>query len=857
MRFAVLSGLLMLSIFSVFATANSGDVALEFEVENGVQEWYSYQDSITLNPMLVNYGDSTSVLNDPSCNVVLKVYDEAGELIYDSTQCRGQEQTIQMASSQQREFDALTWDFTNSNGEVVESGYYTIDLVHTATSLTSSHEILVLAPHENPEQVELSLALTSRDSQLSQNENFVLSIALYNPTNADIVLPENGHCSLLLEIAQSNEIVAPCFEKAPRLRAKEYRIIDTVVIDSNTFAAGENMLSVSTIDGALESTIAFQVAEEEATQLPDLEGLEVDMRLSALDLSFAEGEVFQPTLVLGNQGEQRKDLTFSDTCKAEMWILNDMGELVYDSRLLKTCNELSVDVSLDSGEEAVFSLPDFTFTDMVGCGLNSGYYTVVLDVPQFHLAQTKEIFYERHNPTDCAKQVSLDITPTISGNDEAIDVSLDIASTAGTVDLQWLGACGVTAKLIDTNGEDVHLQRVLCDNRNGLHLTFNPDEALTVDIGEISMVNFQQQALEEGTYSIQLTLEANPPILSRFSFEWPIVEQEVVVEDSQVVETEEEQPRILIGQWNAILGDEGTCWILESAEEGQVLLSRAPGGWMPSQSWTGSYQVVSDGASPACAKYSAPSIRILSVQSESAPYVEPAPVEEEEIILVEEVQEEVIEWAPSAITVVTTTSVLSLLVMFVTSNESVRIPATAGGLWFFGLMGRTHETSDGRFQRGRLMGYLTANPGCHFRALMSALDMSNGQITHHLRILEAEERIWRRKDGRLVRFYPLTAQLQPHMEEEALPVPPLSPDPNSLQGKILSLLDNDGQMGEFPTQAELAKRLEKSQQLISHHLRTLQKFGLVEKRKMGVRNRYKLTREAIFLLETSEDFTQQ
>jgi len=108
----------------------------------------------------------------------------------------------------------------------------------------------------------------------------------------------------------------------------------------------------------------------------------------------------------------------------------------------------------------------------------------------------------------------------------------------------------------------------------------------------------------------------------------------------------------------------------------------------------------------------------------------------------------------------------------------------------------------------------------------------------------------------LVRYYPITNQLHPSMPDEALPVPPLSPDPNSLQGKILNLLDSDGQLGDFPTQAELAKRLEKSQQLISHHLRTLQKYGLVERRKMGVKNRYKLTREAIFLLESNDDFSQ-
>ena len=211
----------------------------------------------------------------------------------------------------------------------------------------------------------------------------------------------------------------------------------------------------------------------------------------------------------------------------------------------------------------------------------------------------------------------------------------------------------------------------------------------------------------------------------------------------------------------------------------------------------------------------------------------------------------------AVVSVVVTASLLSVLVVATATNEGLRLPATMAGLWFLGLLGKTHETTDGRYQRGRLMGYLTANPGCHFRALMNALNMSNGQITHHLRVLEAEEHVWRKSDGRLVRFYPLTNQLHPNTKEEDLPVPPLSPDPNSLQGKILNLLDEDGDMGQFPTQAELAKRLEKSQQLISHHLRTLQKYGLVERRKMGVKNRYKLTREAIFLLETSGDFAHE
>ena len=209
-----------------------------------------------------------------------------------------------------------------------------------------------------------------------------------------------------------------------------------------------------------------------------------------------------------------------------------------------------------------------------------------------------------------------------------------------------------------------------------------------------------------------------------------------------------------------------------------------------------------------------------------------------------------------SVVAVTSSSVLLSMLFIISNTESLRIPATTAGLWLLGLIGKTQETSEGKFQRGRLIGYLTANPGCHFRALMAALQMSNGQITHHLRLLENQELVWRINDGRFVRYYPLNNSLYPGMNPDDLPIPPLSPDPKSLQGKILTLLDDEHQFGQFPTQSELANKLAKSQQLISHHLRTLQKYGLVEKRKMGIKNRYKLTKEAIFLLETDLEYTK-
>ena len=99
-------------------------------------------------------------------------------------------------------------------------------------------------------------------------------------------------------------------------------------------------------------------------------------------------------------------------------------------------------------------------------------------------------------------------------------------------------------------------------------------------------------------------------------------------------------------------------------------------------------------------------------------------------------------------------------------------------------------------------------------------------------------------------MYP--ASILSSLDEDDLPVPLLTPDSNSLQGQILRLLDATENDIVNLSQKELATRLEASQQLISHHLRTLEKFGLVEREKVCMRYRYQLTREAIFLVNSND-----
>ena len=683
---------------------------------------------------------------------------------------------------------------------------------------------------------------------------------MYNPTKDSVTLPGQSACKLISQIGDITTLQLPCFSSRNNITAGEQILLGSILIPASQTDSGDLNIEVFNVGKSLSQSITVDISQSGISGIEEMaNGLQTDIALQANDNLFSEGEIFESSLLLTNVGESERVLTFTNTCKAEMWIIDDRGRVVFDSRMTKTCSEIEVDNVLSSNEQLAFELVDWSFTDLQGCEVPSGTYNMIVEIPEYYAVSSHQLTYERVSATDCASPLDMEIVTHISSSNNNLDVTLDLLPKISEVELRWVGTCAVSANIYDDSGQEVHRQRSLCDDRDG-RLTLLKyegfDKPTTMNLGGVTMIDMMQNDLPDGNYVLKLELQTNPISLAQIEFSWPLSESQQSV---TVDNTETQQAldlRVLTGFWSGVITESGTCWILNSNEEGQILLSRGVGGWVPQQGWSGAYQVQNTEVAPECRNFNVASIQVTSVESESPEQLGVIGDDEKDKTIAVSVQEEVISIAPTILVIASTTSILSMLVLVTLNTESIRIPSTAAGLWFLGLIGRTHETTDGRFQRGRLMGYLTANPGCHFRALMGALEMSNGQITHHLRVLESEESIWRRKDGRLVRFYPLTNQLQPHMTNDLLPVPPLSPDPNSLQGKILSLLDNDGTLGDFPTQSELAVRLEKSQQLVSHHLRTLQKFGLVEKRKMGMRNRYKLTREAIFLLETNDDFSK-
>ena len=826
-------------------SANPDDLAFNVTTSSpSTGGWYDLAHPLNITAAFSNTGsDILSVPNNPSCDAVLMVYNSSGVLVNNGTQdCPDRSRAFDLFSGETRAFDTLTWSMLDDTDGWLPSGQYTVQLLHTATNRSHDINVRVHTPVVLPEGVVVDAQIHPTGQA---DDPHLLTMSVNNPTNAEVDLQHMPPCVLELNINGELSEGPACFTEVPSLMPGEVlhlghqllwpsEAMDITVAVQGDASPQMLRLNASTTPIAPDATLALDL-------------------LQPITEAYVTGDALAPRLNLTSNANVDQSLSFTQSCKTALWVFDDSGSLLYDSSEQSVCTTIDLEMGFEAGSTEWFSLPQWDFVTGDGCSVGSGRLLVVASMPELGMATSQAVMREHAAPNLCLdhSQMSMSIDVERTADTEyRLELQLSNAGTATT--LRMVEACSLSLKFLDANQQVQHEFPAMCNDYDGRALVVPSGQTFNFQSVEFATQLGEFTFLPSGDYTLEATLLTS----GRLTSSAPFIHAEQVTEATPS-EPAEVGPEafVIAGQWVGLMTPDGTCWVLEDGGT-MHLLSRAIGLglWAPSSSMQGMYEVVPSEPSPACSMYEASSVSITEVMVEQ-PIA--APVDEQPETTVE--NEAVVADTPviqpvAVVSVVVTASVLSLLVAVVAANESLRVPSTLAGLWFLGLLGKTHETTDGRYQRGRLMGYLTANPGCHFRALMSALEMSNGQISHHLRILENEEHVWRKKDGRLVRYYPLTSQLHPNMNEADLPIPPLSPDPNSLQGKILTLLDREGGLGEFPTQAELAKRLEKSQQLVSHHLRTLEKFGLVERRKMGVKQRYKLTREAVFLLETNDDF---
>jgi DNA-binding transcriptional ArsR family regulator len=846
----LVASMLVLLLASLVPVQANGEtpVRLETELINApVTPWYGSGDVVELSSALVNDGVQTSITEDPSCGTVLMVLDQSGTTIIDEgTTCRGQSRGLDVASGTTT-LDSHTWNLEDASGNLVAPGTYTVTVELAGSELSSSVEVNVQQNAGLPSELVYSSTLAYRGDSVAVGEPIILSYKVYNPTALPIELSVTDECKLLITF-ESNLFGPSCTPVVETIEPFSAFALGHSLLYATQ--QGDSSVTVATPDGMTINTHSFTVSQGELPSEP------LESSISTLSESYIQGELLEGSMNLKNVLDESVLLQFTNTCRMTYWVVDSLGDIVFDTLSQSNCNNAGYDMVLGPSELSMFAMQGWAFADSQGCAIRTGAYVVVTEVPEFGYFASKEIDFRRTNSVNCDSSPLPVLDIEIETNEEnVVEFELLLNGDVSGSEIHWLEACKATLQMWDVNLESKIIDKnILCSSDESI------DDSLQItsaDTLRFSITDLDQYEFTEGEYRVRLHLAIDQDIDAEQTFTWPLP-----VEDTQEVEaidnegTPVQQIVLITGTWNDVSTSDGTCWMIEDAEENvRMMSSNSIETWSPERGSSGMYEAVQTEANTPCSRFTADSYQIQSIVDEQPFVIEEPVTETKDTADVVPTNEETIpDWAPQAVAAVTIGALLSMLGFAAFNNEALRVSVTLSGLWILGLMGRTSETTDGRFQRGRLMGYLTANPGCHFRALLSALDMSNGQLSHHLRVLEQEESLWRRKDGRLVRYYPLTNNLHPMLEDEDLPVPILAPDPLSLQGKILLVLDQDGELGDFPTQAELAKRLDKSQQLISHHLRTLEKYGLIEGRRMGMRNRYKLTKEAMFLLETNEAF---
>ncbi|MCU0798253.1 MAG: hypothetical protein MUC62_01100 [Candidatus Thermoplasmatota archaeon] len=121
--------------------------------------------------------------------------------------------------------------------------------------------------------------------------------------------------------------------------------------------------------------------------------------------------------------------------------------------------------------------------------------------------------------------------------------------------------------------------------------------------------------------------------------------------------------------------------------------------------------------------------------------------------------------------------------------------------------------------RFEILGYLKAKPGANYSELKEILDLNDGSLVHHLRVLEREEKIYSKKMGKFKLFYVASYRRQSTIQSYISP----------LHKRILEIISQNP--GIVPKRLSII--LDRSQTDISYHLSELSRIGFLDRKKKG------------------------
>ena len=159
------------------------------------------------------------------------------------------------------------------------------------------------------------------------------------------------------------------------------------------------------------------------------------------------------------------------------------------------------------------------------------------------------------------------------------------------------------------------------------------------------------------------------------------------------------------------------------------------------------------------------------------------------------------------------------------------------------MLARMKSNREDMLTRGRLLGYLEANPGIHFSALRDALGLANGVTAYHLNFLESSGQIISWRDGKLRRY-----AISSLTKEE------VSKIRNPISGTMLAILEVLADTGNLGMSGpDISRKLQISRQLLSHHLSELRNGGMIEAASTSRRPNWKVSNSGLDALTASKE----
>jgi predicted transcriptional regulator len=122
------------------------------------------------------------------------------------------------------------------------------------------------------------------------------------------------------------------------------------------------------------------------------------------------------------------------------------------------------------------------------------------------------------------------------------------------------------------------------------------------------------------------------------------------------------------------------------------------------------------------------------------------------------------------------------------------------------------------FTRGQIFGYIQANPGAHYNAIIQDLGLQNGVGAYHLKVLEREGFIKSMRDGIYKRFYP-----------SDMKIPEKRVHLSRVQKDILKEI----QKHPGVTQKQISKLLDESKQVVNYNVKVLETASLIRVERVG------------------------